>query len=31
MLVCEVLRAGGVFKKFGNIDFNCNELSMYDL
>ncbi len=29
--VCWVLREGGVFKKFGDIKFNCNELSLYDL
>jgi len=29
--VCNILREGGAFKKFGDLEFNCNEFSLYDV
>lgn len=29
--VCQALRAGNVFSKFGNPEFNCNESSLFDI
>jgi hypothetical protein len=31
VLVCRILRAAGVFKKYGELTFNCTDFTIYDL